>query len=181
MDDLTPATFMALLGNQFILPFSLIVGVFAIVSRCFWPKGRQIITPIAGVLLISSSILLRTELVMFLVALNILAWFVIVTEFVTATFVALAFICGQTQWPKATKLFFRPLSIILVLLVGFQFTTRLVGALVNWTNYKMCFDTHFLLDWIPAFDQAKWTIFHKTLIPLVYGALLVRKKLHVRF
>ena len=131
MDDLTLTGFVFLLGNSLILPLSLILGVFAIFAKCTWPDGRQLLTPIAGILLISSSILLRTELVMFMVALDILAWFVIGAEFVAAAFVALSLTFGRTSWPKATKMLFRPLSMLLALIVGFQFATRFVGVLVN--------------------------------------------------
>ena len=131
MDDLTLTSLLALLGNQFFFPVGLIVGPFAIVAGCVWPKGRRITTPIAGVLLISSIILLRTEYVMLLVALDTLAWIVIVAEFVAVAFVALALIFGPTRWPKATKLFFRPLTIFLALLIGFQFFMRLVGVLIT--------------------------------------------------
>lgn len=126
-----------MLGNTLTLPLSLVVGIYAIVAECEWPPGFRVITQVAGVLLITSSILLQTGLIMFLVASDFLAGLILVAQFFSAAFIALVSVFGITTWPDATKRFradsakrfVKPLSILLALLLGFQFAGRVVAVL----------------------------------------------------
>lgn len=115
MSDFTLLDFVLLLGNSFIFPFSLIVGIYAIFFRCSWPDGHIWISRVLAIALIALSVLLRTELVMFFSSpgAEFIASVLIWSELLVSVFLALALFLGRSRGPKYVSVTVRVIALLL--------------------------------------------------------------------
>ena len=123
MSELTLLDFVLLLGNSFIFPFSLLVGIYVILSRCSWPDERTWLSSTFAIALIVISVLLWTELVIFFSSpgaefvASVLIW----SELLATIYLALALFLGRSRGPKYLLVAVRIISLLLcVFLVSRQ-------------------------------------------------------------
>lgn len=118
MSDLTLLDLASLLGNSFIFPFSLIVGIYVIFSRCSWPKGHAWISQTFAIGLIAISVLLGTELVIFFsnpgaeTVAAVLIW----SQLLLSVYLTLVLFLGQSRGPKILLVSVRIVALLLCIL-----------------------------------------------------------------
>ena len=119
MSELTLLDLAFLLGNSFIFPFILIVGIYVIFSRCSWPDGRAWLSQTFAIALIVISVLLGTELVMFFSSpgAGAIAAVLIWSQLLVSVYLALALFLGQSRGPKFLLVFVRIIALLLFILL----------------------------------------------------------------
>jgi len=119
MNELNLLDLVSLLGNSFIFPFSLIVGIYVIFSRCSWPKAYAWITQTFAFALIAVSVLLGTELVIFFSSprAETIAAVLIWSQLLGASYLALALFLGQSRSPKFLLVSVRVVALLLCILL----------------------------------------------------------------
>jgi len=119
MSELTLLDLVFLLGNSFIFPFSLIVGIYVIYSRCSWPDGRTWISRTFAIALIVTSILLGTELVIFFSSpgAGTIAAVLIWSQLLVSVYLALVLFLGQSRGPQFLLVSVRIIAILLCILL----------------------------------------------------------------
>jgi len=119
MSELTLLDFVSLLGNSFIFPFSLIVGIYVVLSRCSWPDGRTWLSQVFAIALIAISVLLGTELVIFFSSPEAaaIAAVLIWSELLVSVYLTLVLFLGQSRGPKFLFVSVRIIALLLCILL----------------------------------------------------------------
>jgi len=119
MSELTLLDLALLLGNSFIFPFGLIVGIYVIFSRCSWPKEHAWISQTLAIALIAISVLLGTELVIFFSSPGAatIAAVMVWSQLLVSVCLVLALFLGQSRGPKFLLVSVRIVALLLCLLL----------------------------------------------------------------